>query len=176
MSRLKTMLHAHPSPAGENGDQARDCIEACFDCAEICSICADACLAEQAANMLVQCIRLNLDCADICDTSAGFMARGSDLHGRICAACADVCERCAEECERFPDDETMRRCAEICRRTAQSCREMVQVAAWIGSRDGSVNTQAEREALMGPGIVGIERYAMGRVRGDVEQSVFPARW
>jgi hypothetical protein len=68
-------------------------------------------------------IRLLLDCAEICQTNANFMLRGSDLHGLICATCAEVCDRCAGDCDRF-DDAQMKRCAETCRRCAESCREM----------------------------------------------------
>ncbi len=70
-------------------------------------------------------IRLLLDCAEICATSANFMLRGSELHARTCAVCAEICERCAEDCERIgPDDEMMQRCAEMCHRCADSCRRM----------------------------------------------------
>jgi len=74
-------------------------------------------------------IKALLDCAELCETSAAFMARGSDLHPRVCGVCAEACERCAEECERFPDDQMMAACAAICRQTAESCRTMAGMAA-----------------------------------------------
>jgi hypothetical protein len=117
------MPHAKPDARMER------CIQECHECATVCLETTRHCLELGGEHATARHIATLLDCADICETSAAFMARGSDLHGRICAACADVCERCAEECERFPDDEMMRGCAEICRRTAQSCREMAQVAA-----------------------------------------------
>jgi hypothetical protein len=74
-------------------------------------------------------VRRLLDCADICQASANFMLRGSELHMRTCAVCAEVCERCAESCERLADDPQMRACAEECRRCADSCRRMASMAA-----------------------------------------------
>lgn len=69
-----------------------------------------------------------MDCAQICATSADFMLRGSDLHGRTCGVCAEACTRCAEGCERMGDDDMMRRRAEACRRCAESCGQMSQAA------------------------------------------------
>jgi len=43
----------------------------------------------------------NAICADICETSAAFMMRRPDLHGRICAVCAETCQRCAENCRQM---------------------------------------------------------------------------
>ncbi len=70
-----------------------------------------------------------LDCAEICQTSANFMLRGSELHTRTCAVCADVCQRCAEESDRMGNDVQMRACAEACRHCAESCRRMGAMAA-----------------------------------------------
>ena len=69
-------------------------------------------------------LQLLLDCAEICQTSANFMTRGSELHNRTCAVCAEICERCAEDCEQFGDEALMKACAETCRRCAESCRQM----------------------------------------------------
>ena len=74
-------------------------------------------MAEHAAAAHITTL---LDCAEICQTSAHVMSRGSDMHGAVCATCADACERCAEACDQFPEDELMQRCAEICRRCAES--------------------------------------------------------
>jgi hypothetical protein len=66
-----------------------------------------------------------LDCAEICQTSANFMLRGSDLHQRTCAICAEVCRACAEDCERMADgDKMMLECARQCRSCAESCERM----------------------------------------------------
>ena len=132
MSRLKAMLESHPSPAGDNGDAARECIEACFDCAEICSICADACLAEEDASMLVQCIRLNLDCADVCEVTGKLLVRtghrdANTLH-LLLHACSQACRSCADECDVHAREMEMahcRICAEACRACADACDSMV---------------------------------------------------
>jgi hypothetical protein len=105
-----------------------ECIANCRECATVCLETARHCLELGGRHAAATHITTLLDCADICFTSAAFMARGSDLHPRVCAVCAEACERCAEACEQFPDDETMRRCAEICRRCADSCRRMATVA------------------------------------------------
>lgn len=68
---------------------------------------------------------LLLDCAQIRATSAAFMLRGSESHGRTCGVCAEVCLQCADDCERLADgDELMLRCTEICRRCTESCLAM----------------------------------------------------
>jgi hypothetical protein len=102
----------------------RECAELCEDCHRICIETAAHCLAAGGKHSEARHVRLLLDCAEICQTSANFMARGSDLHHHTCAACAEVCDRCAESCERIGDDETMRQCADLCRRCADSCRRM----------------------------------------------------
>jgi hypothetical protein len=73
-------------------------------------------------------IRLLEDCVQICKTSGDFMLRGSPLHARTCAVCAEVCERCASECDKMGDDAVMKACADACRRCAESCRKMTAMA------------------------------------------------
>jgi hypothetical protein len=102
------------------------CIRNCLNCHSLCEVTAMHCLHLGGSYAAPDHIRLLLDCAEICRTSAGFMLRGSDLHPRTCAVCAEVCQRCAEECERFGDDAQMRSCAEACRICATSCREMAR--------------------------------------------------
>ena len=104
--------------------EMRQCIQECQNCHSICLETVPHCLEKGGPHAEAAHIRLLLDCAQICQTSADYMLRGSDLHVRTCAVCAEVCERCAADCERFGDDEMMRRCAEVCRRCAQSCRQM----------------------------------------------------
>jgi hypothetical protein len=104
--------------------EMRQCIEECQRCHSICLETVTHCLQKGGPHAEAQHIRLLLDCVEICETSANFMLRGSNLHTRTCAVCAEVCERCAQDCERFGDDEMMRRCAEACRRCAESCRRM----------------------------------------------------
>jgi hypothetical protein len=70
-------------------------------------------------------MRLLADCAAICRTSAGFMLRGSNLHHRVCALCAEICRSCAESCDRVdPNDQMMKDCAAQCRSCADSCDRM----------------------------------------------------
>jgi hypothetical protein len=110
---------------GEKMDEAMlRCIDNCVDCAAICIETTMHCLQMGGEHASPEHIRILMDCAEICQTSANFMLRNSDLHGKVCGVCAEVCERCAEHCERFSDDSIMQQCAEICRTCASSCREM----------------------------------------------------
>jgi hypothetical protein len=107
----------------------RDCADTCQECRAVCLETIAYCLEKGGKHAAAGHIRLLLDCAEICATSAGFLLRGSDLHGRTCAVCAEVCEACARSCESMGDDAQMKRCAEVCRRCAQSCRSMATSAA-----------------------------------------------
>ena len=104
--------------------EMRRCIEDCSDCHNICVETAAHCLELGGKHAEAAHVRLLLDCAEICLTSANYMLRGSELHVRTCAVCAEVCDRCADSCEKFGDDALMKQCAEICRRCAESCRKM----------------------------------------------------
>ena len=105
------------------------CIQACTNCHAVCLETVTHCLEVGGQHAEVAHIRLLLDCANICQTSADFMLRGSELHGRICAVCAEVCERCAQACERMGDDAQMQTCAQACRSCAESCRHMASMMA-----------------------------------------------
>jgi hypothetical protein len=118
--------HTAGSPMSQDMAQ---CIQECTNCHRVCLETVAYCLQQGGRHAEAGHRRLLLDCAEICQTSANFMIRGSDLHGRTCAVCAEVCRRCAEDCERFGDDRQMRRCAEVCRRCAESCRRMTAMAA-----------------------------------------------
>lgn len=104
--------------------EMRRCIENCSDCHNICVEAVSHCLELGGKHAEAMHIRLLLDCADICMTSASTMLRGSELHVRTCALCAEICDLCAESCENLADDALMKQCAEICRRCAESCRKM----------------------------------------------------
>jgi hypothetical protein len=108
---------AHLSP------EMQQCIQECRNCHAVCLETVTHCLQTGGKHAEAEHIRLMLDCVEICQTSANFMLRGSDLHPRTCAVCAEVCERCAQDCDRF-DEDWMKRCAETCRRCAESCRRM----------------------------------------------------
>jgi hypothetical protein len=92
----------------------------------MCLLTIPYCLQHGGQHAEAAHIRLLLDCAEICQTSANFMLRGSDLHSRICAVCAEICDRCAQDCERFEGDQQMQACAQACHRCAESCRQMAQ--------------------------------------------------
>ena len=109
--------------------EMRRCIENCSDCHNVCVEASAHCLEVGGKHAEAMHVRLLLDCAEICMTSANFMLRGSDLHVKTCAVCAEVCERCADSCDAFGDDHLMKQCAEICRRCAESCRKMAATPA-----------------------------------------------
>jgi hypothetical protein len=102
----------------------RRCIDECVRCHEVCLSTVAYCLEQSGQHAEESHITLLLDCADICQTSADFMLRGSDEHGRICAVCAAVCQRCAEDCDQFVGDEVMHACADGCRICADLCEQM----------------------------------------------------
>ena len=108
--------------------EIQECIDNCTRCHAICEETVIHCVEKGGRHAEAGHVRLLLDCAQICATSADFMLRGSDLHGRVCGVCAEVCERCAESCERLADDDMLRRCAEECRRCAESCRRLAKAA------------------------------------------------
>lgn len=101
------------------------CIQACLECHRVCVQTVAYCLPMGGKHAEAPHVRLLLDCAQVCITSADFMLRGSDLHARTCAVCAEVCDRCAQACERVdPNDATMKACGDTCRRCAEVCRAM----------------------------------------------------
>jgi hypothetical protein len=109
-------------------EKLHDCIEECTKCHAICLETVNYCLQQGGHHAEAGHIRLMLDCVEICQTSANFMLRGSPLHVRTCAACAEVCQACAEDCEQMGTGEQMRKCAEACRRCEDSCSKMAQIS------------------------------------------------
>ena len=65
-----------------------------------------------------------LDAADVCRISIDFIHRGSHVHARIGAVCAEICERAAEACDALPGDPVMAACAAACRRCAAACEAL----------------------------------------------------
>lgn len=100
------------------------CIQNCLDCHRVCVETVAYCLQQGGRHAEPAHIRVLLDCAEICQTSANFMIRGSNLHGRTCGVCAEICQRCADECAQFGSDQKMKECVDACRRCAESCRVM----------------------------------------------------
>jgi hypothetical protein len=110
--------------------QMQQCIQDCMDCHRMCVETMTHCLHMGGKHAEAEHIRLLADCAQICQTSADFMMRGSDMHSRTCAICAEICERCAQDCERVDSrDPQMKQCADMCRRCAESCRRMASAMA-----------------------------------------------
>lgn len=107
-------------------ERMRECIQQCQHCHDTCTEMVTHCLEMGGEHARPAHVRLLLDCAEICQTSADYMLRSSDLHGKACEVCALVCETCADDCDRFDDDELMQNCAEVCRSCARSCREMAK--------------------------------------------------
>lgn len=105
-------------------DEMQACIQHCAQCHQVCLQMIQHCLTKGGAHADPRHIKLLQDCAQICQTSADFMIRGSDLHGKTCAACAEACIACAVSCEAMADDEMMKMCAEVCRSCAESCQKM----------------------------------------------------
>ena len=84
--------------------EMEQCIDVCLDCYHICMETVQYCLEQGGRHADAAHVRALLDAAQICQTNADFMCRGSELHGRTCAVCAEVCERCAQSCDQFGDD------------------------------------------------------------------------
>jgi hypothetical protein len=103
--------------------QFQSCIDACNACAAACDQCAAACLRESDPKAMTRCIALDIDCAQLCRLAAGYMARGSECVGTLCAACAEVCEACGDECAKHPMAHCQE-CAQACRRCADECHRM----------------------------------------------------
>lgn len=98
---------------------------------ELLRMCADHCrttfnihcLERGGQHLAPDHVRLMEDCINICDTAAAFVARGSQNHAVVCAACAEICRACADSCAAI-DDKVMQRCAEHCRECADACERM----------------------------------------------------
>lgn len=101
------------------------CIDNCTQCHNICMETVRHCLEMGGDHASAAHITTLLDCAQACATSADFMLRNSEMHGKTCGVCAEACTRCADECERMANgDEQMLKCAEICRQCAETCKSM----------------------------------------------------
>jgi hypothetical protein len=103
--------------------QFQECIDACSACAAACDYCAISCLQEADPKAMARCIALDMDCAQICRLATAFMARNSELAGRICQVCAEVCDACGEECAKHQMSHCQA-CAQACRECAEQCRNM----------------------------------------------------
>lgn len=120
--------HTAQHTGHQMSEEMQRCIQECLNCHSICLQSVTYCLQMGGKHAEPSHVRLLLDCAEICQTSANFMLRGSELHGRTCGVCAEVCEACARSCDQMGDDAMMRACADACRRCAESCRHMAAMA------------------------------------------------
>jgi hypothetical protein len=108
----------------EQNAEMKRCIEECTRCHQVCTATMQHCLKMGGKHAEPGHIRLMLDCAQICQTSADFMLRGSDLHGKACGVCAVVCKKCAADCAKMGEDRAMKKCAEQCGKCAEMCKSM----------------------------------------------------
>src|SRR3954469_5353940 len=94
----------------------QQCIDSCLQCYQTCRReSMNHCLEAGGKHIEPVHFRLMTNCAEICRTAADFMLSSSNLHARICAACAEVCDACAQSCEQVGE---MEECVEACRRCA----------------------------------------------------------
>jgi hypothetical protein len=127
-----TELGAYSAVQGghHSDDEMKKCAQLCQECHALCTETIRHCLKLGGRHAAPEHIGLLLDCAQLCETTAQYLLRGSSLHERICALCADVCQECAENCVQIAgDDHKMKQCAELCRRCAGSCERMSKVSA-----------------------------------------------
>jgi hypothetical protein len=100
------------------------CRMECMKCAAVCDSTIQHCHKMGGKHVAAEHINALHDCANLCRQSAQFMARGSELSGKLCALCAESCNRCADSCEGFKDDKAMSACAHECRSCADHCQKM----------------------------------------------------
>jgi hypothetical protein len=120
---------AHAAHDQTISTEMQRCIDECLRCHAICLQTQRHCLELGGKHADPHHITVLADCAEICQTSANFMLRGSQLHTRMCAVCAEVCRECEHACRRAVDDQMMQQCADVCGRCAESCERMAKVAA-----------------------------------------------
>lgn len=114
--------------------EMKQCAEKCLDCYQVCRESAmNHCLETGGSHVEPHHFRLMTACAEICRTAADVMLGNSELHARICAACAEVCEACAKSCEELGD---MQECVKACRQCAESCRRTAGARTGRGEEAG----------------------------------------
>ncbi|HZR37518.1 MAG TPA: four-helix bundle copper-binding protein [Nevskia sp.] len=108
-----------PKTDGQDPDA---CIRACVECHAMCLKTASYCMERgKAPPGLIVMLQV---CADICRVSADTMIRGSDLHGIVCGACAEVCASCAAGCEQLAGNAQADECRQVCLRCFDLCSAM----------------------------------------------------
>lgn len=113
-------------PSSAEISRLDDCIRACVECHALCLRSASYCLERgKASRGLVVTLQV---CADLCRVCADTMIRGSDLHGTVCGACAEICGGCAAACEEVVDDAQLGVCRDACLRCFETCSAMASEA------------------------------------------------
>ncbi|MCZ7572136.1 MAG: four-helix bundle copper-binding protein [Ardenticatenaceae bacterium] len=109
--------------------EVQNCVQNSTDCHTICLDTVMYCLDRGGEFAAASRVRVLLDRAEICQMTANFLLRGSDLKGRVGAACAEVCDYCALQCEPFMGDVQIQSCGDACRRCSAACREVATLTA-----------------------------------------------
>lgn len=105
------------------------CITECLNCHVTCAQTAQHVMEREGKRAAEHHIRVLVDCAAMCHASAGFLLRGSPLHVRTCAVCAEACRECERVCRGATGDPVIQQCADACARCAASCEQMATPAA-----------------------------------------------
>jgi hypothetical protein len=109
-------------------------IQHCGECYQTCLIMLSHCLSLGGHRANASHIKAMYDCAEICQLAVSYMARGSDMYGRLNLLCAEICTRCANQCEQMMgNDEQMRTCAATCRNCSDVCQKTAYVDSALGS-------------------------------------------
>lgn len=117
-------MQPKPTHSHSNATAIEPCRDACTTCAQTCThLLFQHCLSAGGDHAEPVHIRLMADCANICQTAAAFMTRGSPLHTKVCAVCAEICAACAESCRSL---DGMQDCVTACERCAEACRSMAR--------------------------------------------------
>lgn len=106
-------------------DEMEECVRDCLNAHRVCVDTLVYCL--ERGDLAGRLARELLDCAEMCETAAHFLLRGSELHPRACALCAEVCAVLADACDEFADDPQLRVCADACRAASASCRAVASL-------------------------------------------------
>lgn len=104
-------------------DSMAGCQTQCDKCASVCDKTIAYCKKQGGKHADAAHLKRLEDCAKLCKTSSDFMKRGSDIHNKVCAVCAEACHKCAESCDSLKD-KAMKDCADECRKCEESCKKM----------------------------------------------------
>jgi len=103
------------------------CLATCRKCQKVCENTLAYCKKKGGKHAEAKHINVLKDCIQACKTSADFLSRNSENHGKSCGLCAEICKLCAQSCEAMSDDKQMKDCAAECRKCAESCDKMASM-------------------------------------------------